>query len=163
MEYNDIEKSIYAFPEISKRLRPMYWGWICLVLGCVSGYLYYMVQHSPVLQSLMLGLACIGLLGALTMICYYIFGDSRAPYHKNLKRYLTCESIYYAEKSVGDLQRALSQSDEEELGKIKKNIFPEVVLQRYSDEQETVFYSQLFKYNKDGKKIPISEIYINQL
>lgn len=157
MEYNNIDKEIYQFEEIHKHLKPMLWAWICLALGAIGGYIYFTMALTSAIASLFLGIMIIGVFALATMLCYYTFGDSRAPYHTPSKQRLERTYFFYSHLVHDDLLDAVSTNDTAQLSRIKKSPVPELILVRYSDEAEQIAYMQV-QQMVDGKKVPISPI-----
>lgn len=162
MDYKNIDKEIYHLPEISKHLKPMLWGWICLALGAVSGYFYFTAKTLGIgLSSLLLGLLIIGVFALATLLCYYSFGDSRAPFHKPTKKLLEREYAFYPASEREALCEALEKHDYAALKGIKKGSAPQLVVVRYSDEAESIAYSQVQEMHGDRKK-PLTDIVFDE-
>ena len=107
-------------------------------------------------------MSALGVLTLLFIICFYLFGDSCFPYSKPLHRRLEPTLTYYAESSLPQLTEALEKGDEAALATVKRVASPQLVLVRYSDEPETVYYSQILRY--EGKNlIPLTDIFINNI
>ena len=141
MEY--IRKSIYSRPEIRRTLLPLWSAWVLTGVGIVCGVL-------------------IGACGLLTVLCYWLFGDSRRPYHRELHAVLEPTYAYYSSSMQPLIVAALEANDEKALDAIKRQASPELALVRYSDKEERVFYSQLTRV--EGKRyIPLTEIFINNI
>ena len=104
----------------------------------------------------------LGLLTLLFILTFYLFGDSRFPYSKELHCRLEPTRDYYAEISLGQLTEALEKGDETALARVKKTIVPQLVLLRYSDSQERVFYSQLLRQEGD-MLVPVTDIFVNKI
>lgn len=160
---NNIYKEIYNLPEIQKRLRPLTPAWICTVIGLASGFILVTNPSlSEGLNALLSALAAIGIGALITILCYYTFGDSRAPYHKPSHKLLTSEQIFYSATSKEAVVKAVAEHDMDGLSKIKKSNVPQIVLVRYSDEEETVAFSQVVD-NQGEKMEPLTDIIADNL
>ncbi len=157
MEFKNIDKEIYFLPEMGKRLKSMLWAWICVAVAAVACFFYVAGFFSESVSSLMLGLVAIGVFALVTMLCYYTFGDSRRPYHKPSKRILERTYFFYSPREQQDLMAVVTGDDDDNWSKIKRSATPELILVRYSDEEEQIAYMQLQEY-RDGVKVPISPI-----
>ena len=157
-KFESIDKAIYKLPEISKRLRPILWAWICVAVG-VGGFFLNRAfpEVSAGLSSLFTALLVVGGFGLLTIIFYYLIGDSRAPYYKPSHKLLTREYYFYAKNEREELMKSFENKDINAMEAVKRSASPDYTLVRYSDVQETIFFVQLFETN--GKiDTPISEI-----
>lgn len=161
MEY--IRKSIYKLPEIRRALLPLWTGLILTAVGVVCGALFFKLDNiSAGWSSTLVGFMVVGGCGLVTNICYYLFGDSRRPYSRQLHTVLEPTYTYYAFPVQNDVMAALEARDEAALGRVKKTAQPELALVRYSDRDERVFYSQLTRV-EGNKYIPLTDIIINNL
>jgi hypothetical protein len=116
---------------------------------------------SDSMRSTCLYMGIFGLLTLLFILTFYLFGDSRFPYSKELHCRLEPTRDYYAETSLGQLTEALSAGDEAALALVKKTIMPQLVLLRYSDSMERVFYSQLLR--QEGETlVPVTDIFVSK-
>lgn len=159
MEY--IRKSIYKLPEIRHTLLPLWTGWILTAVGVVCGALFFKLDNlSAGWSSAFVGAMVVGGCSLFTIICYYLFGDSRRPYSRNLHAVLEPTYTYYASSVQNDVVGALEAHDEVALSHVKKTAQPELALVRYSDRDERVFYSQLTRV-EGNKYIPLTEIIVN--
>lgn len=159
MEY--IRKSIYKLPEIRHTLLPLWTGWMLTAVGIVCGALFLKLDNlSAGWSSTFVGAMVIGGCSLITIICYYLFGDSRRPYSRELHAVLEPTYTYYAFPVQNDVVAALEAHDEVALSRVKKTSQPELALVRYSDPDDRVFYSQLTRVEGDSY-IPITEIIIN--
>lgn len=153
MELPDIDKDIYARPEIRKMLRPQYWAFISIALGLIG----LLIMRSRPQSSLAIGLIAWGGFALLSWLVYVLIGDSRAPFHKPSKKILTREYYYYPSSSKDALVAAVEAKDEKALAAIKRGVAPQLVLVRYSDVEESVVYSQV-KESCDNVEQPITDI-----
>ena len=96
-------------------------------------------------------------------LCYYLFGDSRRPYHKELHTVLEPEVFYYDYSEQKPLLDALESGDEKALASIKRVSQPQLILIRYSDKAETIYYSQLLRSTSNGENEPLTDIFVNNL
>lgn len=98
----------------------------------------------------------------VTVLCYWLFGDSRRPYSRELKSILEPTYAYYPLSAETALVTALESGDEKALDIIKRQAKPELALVRYSDKAERIYYSQLTRV--EGRKyIPLTEIIVNKI
>lgn len=160
MEY--IRKSIYTLPEIRRTLLPLWSAWALTAVGVVCGVAYLMVPNlSTGGASALIGGVLIGACSLLMTLCYYLFGDSRRPYNREMHAVLEPTYAYYSTAMQQAVTDALLSHDEQALNRIKRQATPELALVRYSDKEERVYYSQLTRV--DGKKyIPLTDIIINK-
>ena len=161
MEY--IRKSIYSQPEIRHSILPLWSAWVLTGIGAVCGLLLLFLGHlSAGLSSALLGGAATGGCALFTVLCFWLFGDSRRPYHRQLHAVLEPTYTYYPPAAENRIVAALEAKDEKALDAIKRQPLPELALVRYSDKEERIFYSQLTRV--EGKRyIPLTEIIINDL
>lgn len=154
----NIDKAIYELPEIRKRLRPLLWAWICVAVGAVGFFLNSAFPDVGAgVSSLFTGLLVVGVFGILTIVFYYLVGDSRAPYYKPARKMLDREYFFYAKNEREELMNAFGNKDIDGMEKVKRSAAPDYTLVRYSDLDEKIFYMQVFE--TDGKlNTPISEI-----
>ena len=160
----NIKKQIYTLPEIRKVTKPLWTGWAITIIGAVCGIIGIFNQNISAAAST--DFICVALVGVLSLIltlCYYLFGDSRRPYHKGLHTILEPTLTYYAPSMQQQLTTALESKDEKALARVKKSPHPELVLYRYSDKAETIFYSQLLQMNAKQRMEPVSDLYINNI
>ena len=149
MEY--IRKSIYSRPEVRHLLMPLWSAWVLVAVGAVCLFL------SIVLNGLSTG-GC----SLVIVLCYWLFGDSRRPYSKEVHAVLEPTYAYYAPALERQIVAALEAGDEKALEAIKRTPKPELALVRYSDKEERVFYSQLTRV--EGKRyVPLTEIIVNKV
>lgn len=104
----------------------------------------------------------VGFCALLTVLCYWLFGDSRRPYHRELHAVLEPTYAYYPSFAEQQIVAALEAKDEKALEAVKRQAKPELALVRYSDKEERVYYSQLTRV--EGKHyFPITDIIINNI
>ena len=161
MEY--IRKSIYSRPEIRRTLLPLWSAWALTAVGAVCGIPYFLASGiSEAGRSGLMGGMIVGGCALLTVLCYWLFGDSRRPYHRELHAVLEPTYAYYSPSVQAQLTAALEAGDEHALEAIKRQPRPELALVCYSDKEERVYYSQITRV--EGKRyIPLTEIIINDL
>lgn len=161
MEY--IRKSIYSRPEIRRTLLPLWSAWALTAVGAVCGVVFFVKgSMSDSSSSALLGGIITGACALLTVLCYYAFGDSRRPYHRQLHAVLEPTYAYYPFSAEKLIVAALEAKDEKALDAVKRQANPELALVRYSDKEERVFYSQLTRV--EGKRyIPLTDIIVNDL
>ena len=159
MEY--IRKSIYSRPEIRRTLLPLWSAWALTSVGAVCGVIFVANENiSAGASSALLGGMITGACALLTVMCYWLFGDSRRPWHRELHAVLEPTYTYYSSSVQPQIVTALEAGDEKALEAVKKQAVPDLALVRYSDKAERIFYSQLTRV--EGKRyIPLTEIIIN--
>lgn len=161
MEY--IRKSIYTFPEIRRTLLPLWMAWVLTAVGVVCGVLFRLLPGlSSGASSALVGGLIVGALSLLLVLCYYLFGDSRRPYSRELHSALEPTYAYYSSSMQQAVISALEAGDEQALDAIRRQAIPELALVRYSDPEERVFYSQLTRV-EGNRYIPLTEIIINKI
>lgn len=157
-DFKSIDRAIYELPEIRKRLRPVWWAWICVAIG-VMGFLLNrtLTNIGAGTSSLVAGLIVIGVFGAATIVAYFIFGDCRAPYCKTVHRLLSREFFFYSANERAELFKCFENKDMHGIEQVKKSASPKFTLVRYSDNDEKVFYAQIFEAH-GNKDVPVTEI-----
>ena len=161
MEY--IRKQIYTRPEIRRTLLPLWSAWALTAVGAVCGTAILLSDRlSDTGSSLLAGGALIGACSLLTTLCYWLFGDSRRPYSKEIHAVLEPTYAYYPLSAEKQIVAALEGCDEKALAAVKQQAPPELALVRYSDRDERIYYSQLTRV--EGRHyIPLTEIIINKV
>lgn len=161
MEY--IRKSIYSRPEIRHTLLPLWSAWALTAVGAVCGVVFFVKgSMSDGSSSALLGGIIIGACALLTVLCYYAFGDSRRPYHRELHAVLEPTYAYYPSSAEKQIVAVLEAKDEKALVAMKQQAKPELALVRYSDKKERVYYSQLTRV-EGSHYVPLTEIIVNDL
>ncbi|MBR1766996.1 MAG: hypothetical protein IJ745_08195 [Bacteroidales bacterium] len=160
MEY--IRKSIYTLPEIRHSLVPLWSAWVLAAMGAACGVCFFLFpENGAGVTSALLGGVIVGACSLVLVLCYYLFGDSRRPYSRELHALLEPTYTYYASEQKDVVVAALEAHDEASLEAIKRQVTPDLALVRYSDRSERIFYSQLTRV--EGKKyIPLTEIIIKK-
>lgn len=160
MEY--IRKQIYSRPEIRRTLLPFWSAWALTAVGGVCGAVMFTAEGlSEGWQSALLGGVIVGVCSLVTVLCYWIFGDSRRPYSRELHAVLEPTYAYYPQSAEKQIVAALEANDEKALEAVKRQAKPELALVRYSDAEERVYYSQLTRVEGRGY-IPLTEIIVNK-
>lgn len=160
MEY--IRKQIYSRPEIRRTLLPLWSAWALTAVGAVCGAVMFTAEGlSEGWQSALLGGVIVGVCSLVTVLCYWIFGDSRRPYIRELHAVLEPTYAYYPQSAEKQIVAALEANDEKALEAVKRQAKPELALVRYSDAAERVYYSQLTRVEGRGY-IPLTEIIVNK-
>lgn len=161
MEY--IRKSIYSRPEVRHLLMPLWSAWVLVAVGAVCLFLSIVLNGlSTGASSALTGGVIVGGCSLVIVLCYWLFGDSRRPYSKEVHAVLEPTYAYYAPALERQIVAALEAGDEKALEAIKRTPKPELALVRYSDKEERVFYSQLTRV--EGKRyVPLTEIIVNKV
>lgn len=161
MEY--IRKSIYSRPEIRRTLLPLWSAWALTAIGALCGVPYFLADGiGEAGRSGLMGGMIVGGCALVTVLCYWLFGDSKRPYHRELHAVLEPTYAYYSPSVQAQIIAALEACDEKGLEAIKRQPKPELALIRYSDKEERIYYSQLTRV--EGKRyIPLTDIIINDL
>ena len=160
MEY--IRKSIYKLPEVRRALLPLWSAWVLVAVGVACGVPYLLCDNlSTGASSALVGGVIVGVCSLVTVLCYYLFGDSRRPYSRELHATLEPTYAYYSTAQQQAVVAALEARDEQALEAVKRQAKPELALVRYSDKDERAYYSQLTRV--DGSRyIPLTDIIINK-
>jgi len=160
MEY--IRKSIYKQPEIRHVLVPLWSAWVLVGIGAVCGVVVLKATTmSDIASSMLTGGVIVGACSLVTVLCYWLCGDSHRPYNREIKSILEPTYAYYPLSVETALVNALESGDEKALANIKRQPKPELALVRYSDKAERIYYSQLTRV-EGNKYIPLTEIIINK-
>ena len=153
-----IKKSIYRMPGMRRALKPLWAAWALVVPGAVCGGLYAGIDGlSEGLSSTLVFFAAMGALCLVLVLCYWLFGDSRRPYSRELHALLDPTTAYYEPASRQALLSALEAGDEKALDAVRRVPGGKLALVRYSDCGERVYYSQLVE---DG--VPVSDIIVSK-
>lgn len=161
MEYKDIHQEIYQQPGIRKGHKSIWSSWALTALGGICAYFYFaMPGLSSGLSTWLLGFMSTGIFCFVLILCFYTFGDCRFPYYTPSHRLLEPTCVYYPASAKERLEAALAAKDETALAAITASTLPELVLERFSDKEEEIRYSQLMEM-RGGKLCPVSDIYIN--
>ena len=161
--FKNIDKHIYsASSDITKGYKHILWAFICTLIGGVALWLYmnyeYIAQH-PTWSGLTLGVVLIGGFAACTIICYYTFGDCHSPYYKPTKEQLCREECYFSSSNANKVSQSINEKNIAALDKLPKSIVPQVVVIKYSNDDDSVMAIQAFD-NGDGLMTPITDIVI---
>ena len=142
---------------------PLWSAWALTAVGAVCGVVFFVKgSMSNGSSSALFGGIITGACALLTVLCYYAFGDSRRPYHRQLHAVLEPTYAYYPFSAEKQIVAALETKDEKALEAVKRQAKPELALVRYSDKEERVYYSQLTRV-EGNHYIPLTEIIINDL
>ena len=156
----NIKKQIYTLPEIRRIIKPLWTGWIVTAIGAVCGFVSAFCEN---ISSDLIYVEIVGAMSLILTLCYYLFGDSRRPYHKELHAVLEPEVFYYDYSEQQPLLDTLESGDEKALASIKRVSQPQLILIRYSDKAETIYYSQLLRSTSNGENEPLTDIFVNNL
>lgn len=160
----NIKKEIYTLPEIRRVTKPLWSAWIVTVVGAACGVPLLLNKNGAgSFAADLMGMVLLGACSLLLTLCYYAFGDSRRPYHKVLRKTLEPTLAYYPFTVQQQLVKALEEHDEKALGAVKKSSQPELILVRYSDRAETIYYSQVLRETGSRQPEPLTEIFVNNL
>ena len=159
----NINEMIYSRPEIRRGFKPLWSAWALVLICAVFAAVYFIVGNlSDTMRSTCLYMGVFGLLVLLFILLFFLFGDCRYPYSKEINSPLEPTRDYYAETSLAQLTEALEQGDEAALAKLKKTVLPQLVLVRYGDSAGRVFYSQVLRQEGDDQ-VPITDIFVNKI
>lgn len=160
----NIKKQIYTLPEIGRVTKPLWSAWAVTIIGIPCGIIG--IFNSNISSTTATDLICCAIVGVMSLVltlCYYLFGDSRRPYHKDLHKTLEPTIAYYDMSEQQRLISALENKNEQTLAKIKKIPQPGLVLMRYSDKEETIYYSQVLSMSDNKQLQPLTNLIINNL
>lgn len=161
MENNlkNIDKHIYTTcDEIVKSYNHIAWAFVCTALGAVATWLYMSyetIAQDPSWSALALGFMFVGIFSLATILCYYTFGDCRTPYHKPTRQRLSREEIYFSSSNAENIKKHINDKDIKALEKYPKGIVPQVVVIKYSSDDDSVMAVQAF-----ANGTPITDIVV---
>lgn len=94
-----IDKGIYSCsPEIGKKYANPFWGIVMSVIGIALMTAYFTspaIRGNAAASGWVLGLGVCGLLVAVTLVLYYLVGDSKRPLYKPTKSVMERYERYY--------------------------------------------------------------------
>lgn len=158
-DLKNIDKHIYTTcDEIVKSYNHITWAFICTALGAVATWLYMSyetIAQDPSWSALALGFIFIGIFSLGTILCYYTFGDCHVPYHKPTRQRLNREEIYFSSSNAGNIKKHIDDKDIKALEKYPKGIVPQVVVIKYSNDDDSVMAIQAFANGK-----PLTDIVV---
>lgn len=147
-EFKNIDRDIYTTSsDITKRYKHIPWAFVCTLLGAVALWLYMsyetIAQHST-WSGLVLGIVFIGVFSLITILCYYTFGDCHLPYYTPSHRAMYREEIYFSSSNAENIKKHINEKDIKALDKYPKGIVPQVVVIKYSSDDDSVMAVQAF-------------------
>lgn len=155
---NHIDKEIYHQQSVSRRLRPLsLWYWAFALVGVICTFLFITLTTTEDIGSLLLGGIVIGDFCLLVVVCYFLFGDKWGAYHQEDRQFLNREFFYYPRSCRSQLLDAAARQDYGAIAKIKKGSSPELMLVRYSNDDESRSYFQVFEV-QGGSEQPLTEV-----
>ena len=158
-DLKNIDKHIYTTcDEIVKGYNHITWAFICTALGAVATWLYMSyetIAQDPSWSALALGFIFIGIFSLGTILCYYTFGDCYVPYHKPTRQRLNREEIYFSSSNAENIKKHIDDKDIKALEKYPKGIVPQVVVIKYSNDDDSVMAIQAFANGK-----PLTDIVV---
>lgn len=162
MEYKNIRKDIYHLPDIQRRLRKQIWALCCIGIGAIGVSLMLFADISEAASSIVLGMISIGAFALVSMSLFYLFGDSKVPYYKPQHKALQSTEVFYDKNVKDSLVEAVNSHNLTAVAATKKCASPNIVLVRYSDDDDKIIYSQVFE-SIDGKLNPITDIVFDEV
>ena len=161
--FKNIDKDIYtSSSDIAKRYKHITWAFVCTALGAIALWLYMsyetIAQH-PAWSGLTLGLVFVGVFAIGTILCYYTFGDCRSPYYKPTRKRLEREELYFSSSNAENIKKHINEKDIKALEKYPKGIVPQVVVIKYSSDDDSVMAIQALD-NSKGTMQPITDIVV---
>ena len=162
-KFKNIDKHIYsASTDIAKCYKHITWAFICTILGALSLWLYMSyetIEQHPTWSGLTLGLLFVGVFALCTILCYYTFGDCRSPYHKPTRKRLEREEVYFSSSNAENIKKHINEKDIKALEKYPKGIVPQIVVIKYSSDDDSVMAIQALD-NSKGTMQPITDIVV---
>ena len=161
MEKNlkNIDKHIYTTcDEIVKRYDHIPLAFAFTAVGAVAAWLYMTyetIAQDPVWSAIALGFIFIGIFSVGTILCYYTIGDCHAPYHKPTRQRLSREEMYFSSSNAENIKKHINEKNIKALEKYPKGIVPQVVVIKYSNDDDSVMAVQAFDNGK-----PLTDIVV---
>lgn len=158
-DLKNIDKHIYtASSDITKCYKHITWAFICTAIGAIALWLYMSyetIANHPAWSAIALGFIFIGVFSVGTILCYYTIGDCHAPYHKPTRQRLNREEMYFSSSNAENIKKHINEKDIKALDKYPKGIVPQVVVIKYSNDDDSIMAVQAFDNGK-----PITDIVV---
>lgn len=158
-DLKNIDKHIYtASSDITKCYKHITWAFICTAIGAIALWLYMSyetIANHPAWSAIALGFIFIGVFSVGTILCYYTIGDCHAPYHKPTRQRLSREEMYFSSSNAENIKKHINEKDIKALDKYPKGIVPQVVVIKYSNDDDSIMAVQAFDNGK-----PITDIVV---
>ncbi|MBR3940507.1 MAG: hypothetical protein IKJ67_11125 [Bacteroidales bacterium] len=158
-DLKNIDKHIYTVSsDITKCYKHITWAFICTAIGAIALWLYMSyetIANHPAWSAIALGFIFIGVFSVGTILCYYTIGDCHAPYHKPTRQRLSREEMYFSSSNAENIKKHINEKDIKALDKYPKGIVPQVVVIKYSNDDDSIMAVQAFDNGK-----PITDIVV---
>ena len=158
-DLKNIDKHIYTVSsDITKCYKHITWAFICTAIGAIALWLYMSyetIANHPAWSAIALGFIFIGIFSVGTILCYYTIGDCHAPYHKPTRQRLSREEMYFSSSNAENIKKHINEKDIKALDKYPKGIVPQVVVIKYSNDDDSIMAVQAFDNGK-----PITDIVV---
>jgi len=158
-DLKNIDKHIYTVSsDITKCYKHITWAFICTAIGAIALWLYMSyetIANHPAWSAITLGFIFIGVFSVGTILCYYTIGDCHAPYHKPTRQRLSREEMYFSSSNAENIKKHINEKDIKALDKYPKGIVPQVVVIKYSNDDDSIMAVQAFDNGK-----PITDIVV---
>ncbi len=158
-----IDKSIYQLStDIKKQYQILTGGFICAAAGIICCVIYWLftdfLQQHAALNETLIVLIIIGLLGLISVICFYCVGDCHHPVYLPTGEQLSREELYFDHEHRASILAALEHGDLLSLSDIPKSVQAQIVVIKYANADNSFMAAQAF--HNDGFTLsPISKIY----
>ena len=158
-DLKNIDKHIYTVSsDITKCYKHITWAFICTAIGAIALWLYMSyetIANHAAWSAIALGFIFIGVFSVGTILCYYTIGDCHAPYHKPTRQRLSREEMYFSSSNAENIKKHINEKDIKALDKYPKGIVPQVVVIKYSNDDDSIMAVQAFDNGK-----PITDIVV---
>ena len=158
-DLKNIDKHIYTVSsDITKCYKHITWAFICTAIGAIALWLYMSyetIANHPAWSAIALGFIFIGVFSVGTILCYYTIGDCHAPYHKPTRQRLSREEMYFSSSNAENIKKHINEKDIKALDKYPKGIVPQVVVIKYSNDDDSIMAVQAFDNGK-----PITDLVV---
>ncbi len=157
-----IDKAIYKISKyVKKQYQFLIGGFICSAIGIICFVIYFLygdyinahATFSEVFMSIML----VGLLGLISTICFYWFGDCYHPLYIPTNELLNREELFFDYEQKNVILSAIEQGDIAAIDNMSKSVQVQVVVIKYSNSDKSFIAAQAF-INDDFQYIPLSQI-----
>lgn len=129
---------IYACsPDIKKKYANPFWGLVMSAIGAGLVVLWFLspaIRANGAASGWILGLGVCGLLVAVTLVCYYLFGDCKKPYYKPSKSVMDRYEHYYDAENSRKAAEYLMDGDFAAIARLPRAHQPLHMLVMYRSE-----------------------------